>query len=90
MSDKRTIFILDKVDRYKNLVLPIDNPFKKFQQTNKFLKAFEVTKSLLIGAVFISTIIRLSKTPDYLEKIVEIVLILVAMAILKIIKPMIV
>jgi len=90
MSDQRTIFILEKVDKYKNLLLPIDNPFKKFKQSNKYLKSFQLIKSIMIGTIFFSAIIRLTKVETALEKLVELVLILVAITILQIIKPMLI
>jgi hypothetical protein len=90
MADQRTIFILDKVDKYKNLIFPIENPFKKFKQSNKYLKGYQVAKSIMIGTIFFSTLIRLTKTKAALEKLVEILLILVAITILQIMKPMLV
>jgi len=44
----------------------------------------------MIGTIFFSAIIRLTKVETALEKLVELVLILVAITILQIIKPMLI
>jgi hypothetical protein len=88
MADKRSLYILNQLEKHKGLMMPMENPFKKIQTANSVMKAYYITKKVFIVLVFKSTIIRLIKDINGLETFIEIVLLLVGLLILRILKPL--